>query len=66
MYGVRCTFTRVPFGEDDLDTPADDDDVVGFTKPINGRMNGLAHRRELVNKANSLLSMLSLAGDTPA
>ena len=49
-----------------LNTLADKDDVVGLTKRINGGVNGLAHRRELLNKANGLLSMLSLAGDTTA
>ena len=43
-----------------LNTLADKDDVVGLTKRINGGENGLAHRRELLNKANGLLTMLSL------
>ena len=46
---------------------ADKDDVVGLTKRINGGDNGLAHRRELLNKANGLLAMLGLgrAADAP-
>lgn len=44
-----------------LNTLADRDDVVGVTKRINGGENGLAHRRELLNKANGLLAMLDLA-----
>lgn len=45
----------------DLNRLADRDDVVGLTKRINGGVNGLAHRRELLNKANGLLSMLNLS-----
>ncbi|MCE2902769.1 MAG: glycoside hydrolase family 19 protein [Gemmatimonas sp.] len=44
-----------------LNTLADQDDVVGVTKKINGGTNGLAHRKELLNKANGLLGMLELA-----
>ena len=47
-----------------LNKLADKDDVVGLTKRVNGGENGLAHRRELLNKANGLLSMLGL--DNPA
>jgi predicted chitinase len=43
-----------------LNTLADRDDVIGLTKRVNGGENGLAHRRELLNKANGLLAMLSL------
>lgn len=39
---------------------ADKDDVVGVTKKINGGGNGLAHRKELLNKASGLLTMLEL------
>src|SRR5688572_5249797 len=45
---------------------ADKDDVVGLTKKINGGDNGLAHRRELLNKANGLLTMLGLGTTTVA
>lgn len=43
-----------------LNTFADRDDVVGITRRINGGDNGLAHRRELLSKANGLLTMLGL------
>ena len=43
-----------------LNKLADKDDVVGLTKRVNGGENGLAHRRELLNKANGLLTMLGL------
>ena len=47
----------------DLNRLADKDDVVGVTTRINGGVNGLAHRRELLNKANGLLSMLNLGAE---
>jgi predicted chitinase len=50
----------------DLNRFADDDDVVGLTKRINGGVNGLAHRRELLNKAHGLLRMLNLGNDARA
>ena len=34
--------------------------IIGLTKKINGGANGLAHRRELLNKANGLLTMLGV------
>lgn len=43
-----------------LNKVADQDDVKKLTKRINGGYNGLAHRRELYNKANGLLAMLDL------
>jgi predicted chitinase len=43
-----------------LNTLADEDDVGRLTKRINGGHNGLAHRKELLNKANGLLAMLDL------
>jgi predicted chitinase len=47
-----------------LNKLADKDDVVGLTRKINGGENGLAHRRELLNKANGLLTMLGLGSTT--
>ncbi len=44
-----------------LNAIADRDDVVTLTKRINGGLNGLSHRRELLNKANGLLAMLDVA-----
>ena len=52
--------------KNDLNKLADKDDVVGLTRRVNGGENGLAHRRELLNKANGLLSMLSLGNPTAA
>ena len=49
-----------------LNQLADADDVVGLTRKINGGENGLAHRKELLNKANGLLAMLELAGSAIA
>ena len=43
-----------------LNKIADRDDIVRLTKRINGGVNGLTHRRELLNKANGLLAMLEL------
>ena len=43
-----------------LNTLADRDDITGLTKRVNGGENGLAHRRELLNKASGLLAMLDL------
>jgi putative chitinase len=43
-----------------LNKLADKDDVVAVTKKVNGGLNGLAHRRELLNKANGLLAMLDI------
>ena len=42
---------------------ADKDDVVGLTRKINGGENGMAHRKDLLNKANGLLAMLGLGND---
>lgn len=52
--------------KNNLNKLADKDDVVGLTKKINGGDNGLAHRRELLNKANGLLTMLGLGRTTVA
>jgi predicted chitinase len=43
-----------------LNAIADRDDVEGLTKKINGGVNGLAHRKELLHKASGLLNMLDL------
>ncbi len=43
-----------------LNEIADQDDVKIMTKRVNGGYNGLAHRRELLNKAHSLLAMLDI------
>jgi len=43
-----------------LNRLADKDDIDAVTKKINGGDNGLAHRKELLNKANGLLAMLEL------
>lgn len=43
-----------------LNKIADRDDIERLTKRINGGLNGLAHRKELLNKANGLLAMLEL------
>jgi predicted chitinase len=43
-----------------LNTVADRDDITEVTLLVNGGDNGLAHRRELLNKANGLLAMLDL------
>jgi predicted chitinase len=43
-----------------LNRLADRDDVVALTRRVNGGENGLAHRRELLNKANGLLAMLDI------
>ncbi len=43
-----------------LNVLADIDDVDKITKKINGGFNGLSHRKELLHKGTSLLSMLEL------
>ena len=43
-----------------LNKIADQDDVRKMTKRINGGLNGLSHRKELLNKANGLLAMLDI------
>lgn len=47
--------------KNNLNRIADRDDVEALTKRINGGLNGIAHRKELLNKANGLLSMLDVA-----
>ena len=61
---VRCAFRRIFLDKNSLNRFADKDDVVGLTRRINGGENGLAHRRELLNKANGLLTMLGLGATT--
>ena len=46
--------------KNNLNKLADKDDIVRLTKCINGGTNGLAHRKELLNKANGLIAMLNL------
>lgn len=43
-----------------LNEIADQDDVETLTRRINGGVNGLSHRKELLIKANGLLNMLEL------
>ena len=43
-----------------LNRLADKDDINAVTKKINGGHNGIAHRKDLLNKANGLLAMLEL------
>ena len=43
-----------------LNSVADKDDVVRLTRRINGGTNGLAHRKQLLDKARDLLAMLDL------
>ena len=57
-YAVHCAVFF--WDRNGLNKLADNDDVVGVTRRINGGDNGLAHRRELLNKANGLLAMLGL------
>ena len=52
--------------KNNLNKIADKDDVVRLTKRINGGVNGLAHRKELLNKANGLLAMLDLTASGKA
>ena len=52
--------------KNDLNKIADKDDVVRLTRRINGGQNGLAHRKELLNKANGLLAMLDLGASVRA
>jgi predicted chitinase len=49
-----------------LNSIADRNDVVRMTKKVNGGTNGLAHRAELLNKANGLLAMLEVRGSSVA
>jgi predicted chitinase len=46
--------------KNNLNKIADKDDVVALTKRINGGVNGLSHRKELLNNANGLLAMLDV------
>jgi predicted chitinase len=46
----------------DLNRLADRDDIVAVTRRVNGGENGLAHRRELLSKACSLIHMLDVGG----
>jgi predicted chitinase len=52
--------------KNNLNKIADKDDVVRLTRRINGGQNGLAHRKELLNKANGLLAMLDLGASVRA
>jgi len=47
-----------------LNAVADRDDITLLTRRVNGGENGLAHRRELLNKASGLLAMLDLGSVT--
>ena len=46
--------------KNNLKKVADLGDVKKMTKRVNGGYNGLAHRTELLNKANGLLAMLDI------
>jgi predicted chitinase len=46
--------------KNNLNAIADKDDIVRLTTRVNGGLNGLTHRKELLNKANGLLAMLNL------
>lgn len=43
-----------------LNRLADRDDIEALTRRINGGTNGLAHRKQLLNKATGLLAMLNV------
>jgi len=38
-----------------LNSLADKDDIVGITKRVNGGLNGIEHRKELLNKYKTIL-----------
>ena len=46
--------------KNNLNKIADKDDATKMTKRINGGLNGLSHRKELLNKAYGLLAMLDI------
>ena len=61
LYGVRRTFGGVLLGHERLEQARGPGRCRWIDEKINGGVNGLAHRRELLNKANGLLSMLNLS-----
>jgi|APGre2960657404_1045060.scaffolds.fasta_scaffold00085_6 putative chitinase len=50
---IACAFWK----ENNLNSLADKDDLIGITKKINGGTNGIDHRRELLKKAKDAVGI---------